>query len=164
LWDLKVLDEVAAWGVLTFSSCHVNLKRWRYIIGKREERVMRRVLLSFALIFFIFVVFAVAQEKVINNFDQAPADTNYWAWFEHVNAVTQHGGHYQISEHSDSTKAYVHVSYVSDPVKFGSGAMRLEWSTHNSESWGGYAKLEHWYPDSNGVYDWSSYDTVSFWY
>lgn len=159
-----MLDEVAAWGVLTFSSCHVNLKRWRYIIGKREERVMRRVLLSFVLIFFIFAVFAVAQEKVINDFDQAPADTNYWAWFEHVNAVTQHGGHYQTSEHSDSTKAYVHVSYVSDPVKFGSGAMRLEWSTHNSESWGGYAKLEHWYPDSNGVYDWSSYDTVSFWY
>ncbi len=42
--------------------------------------------------------------------------------------------------------------------------MRLDYSAQNIESWGGYTKLEHWNPDSNGVYDWSLYDTLSVWY
>ena len=65
----------------------------------------------------------------IDSFDSAPADTNYWG--------------YEISENADSTLSFVNVSYITDQVAEGAGAMQLEYSAHNSESWGGYAKIEH---------------------
>ena len=65
----------------------------------------------------------------IDSFDSAPADTNYWG--------------YEISENADSTLSFVNVSYITDQVAEGTGAMQLEYSGHNSESWGGYAKIEH---------------------
>ncbi len=118
---------------------------------------MKTVLLVTALL--VVPVLVVAQEYMINNFDAAPADTNYWAYFPN------HGGqHYQTSEHADSAKCWLKVSYVPTPVQEGAGAMRLEYSVHDIESWGGYVKLEHWNPDSNGLYDWSAYDSVMFWY
>jgi len=97
----------------------------------------------------LFPVWASAQ-MVVESFDQAPADTNYWV---HV-----------ISEHADSSLSYVNVSYVTDPVKVGTGAMRLDYSVHNIESWGGFAKIEHWYPDSTKTYDFSMYDSLTIWY
>ena len=77
----------------------------------------------------------------IDSFDSVPADTNYW-------------GH-EISENADSTLSFVNVSYITDQVAEGSGAMQLEYSAHNSESWGGYAKIEHYVrqplpPDTTG--------------
>ena len=77
----------------------------------------------------------------INSFDSAPADTNYWG--------------YEISENADSTLSFVNVSYITDQVAEGTGAMQLDYSAHNSESWGGYAKIEHMVrqplpPDTSG--------------
>ena len=77
----------------------------------------------------------------IDSFDSQPADTAHW-------------GH-EISENADSTLSYVNVSYVNDPVSEGTGAMKLDYSGHNIESWGGYAKIYHYAreplpPDTTG--------------
>ncbi|MBO8130726.1 MAG: T9SS type A sorting domain-containing protein [Candidatus Marinimicrobia bacterium] len=124
----------------------------------------KSLLLSLVFVIFLFGTAFSGWEKLINEFDQAPEDTNYWAWFDQINVSTSHGAHYQANDNADSTRAYIHISYVNDIKKFGDGAMKLVWATHNTESWGGYTKIEHWNPDSDAVYDWSSYDTVSFWY
>jgi len=102
-------------------------------------------LLLFLLSGLIFV-----QGQTINSFDTADPDTNYFLFFESDNAV------------SDSS--YLNVSFVTDNVQEGSGAMLLEYMANNAESWGGFVKLEHWTSDSMGTYDWSLYDTLSFWY
>ena len=77
----------------------------------------------------------------INSFDSEPADSAYWG--------------YEISENADSTKSFVNISYVTDQAAEGSSAMQLEYSGHNSESWGGFAKIEHYArqalpPDTTG--------------
>lgn len=108
--------------------------------------------------------FAGAQESMINALDSAPADTNYWAWFDSVNVTSTHGGHFNTSDNADSALGWINISYVTSPTHEGTGAMQLEWSAHNIESWGGYSKLEHWHPDSDAVYDWSAFDTLSIWY
>ena len=68
----------------------------------------------------------------INNFDAAPVDSAYWG--------------YDASENSDSTLSYVNISYVTDQVLEGTGAMKLDYSAHNIEAWGGYAKIYHMFP------------------
>ena len=102
----------------------------------------------------------------INTFDEAPADTNYWKWYDHVNggATTGPGGHYQISSAADPDTGWIQVSYVDDPVLFGTGAMKVDYSVHNTESWGGYSKIEHWHPDTNAVYDFTGFDSISVMY
>ena len=87
-------------------------------------------------------------EYSINNFD-SEFDENYWMQ--------------EISENSDPDLSNVIHSIVSDPIFEGTGAMQLNYSVHNIESWGGYAKLFHMHPniDNGGVYDWSDYNTIS---
>ena len=87
---------------------------------------MSKKISFFTLIFVPLLSFGQMQ---IDNFDSAPADSNYW--------------NYEISENADSTLSYVNVSYITDQVAEGTGAMQLEYSGHNSESCGGYAKIEH---------------------
>ena len=99
---------------------------------------MSKKISFFTLIFAPLLSFGQMQ---INSFDSAPADTNYW-------------GH-EISENADSTLSFVNVSYITDQVAEGTGAMQLDYSAHNSESWGGYAKIEHMVrqplpPDTSG--------------
>ena len=111
------------------------------------------------LVLFLFAGSFMAQEQILNSYDAAPADTNYWQYFEN------HGGqHYQTSESADSAEGWLNISYPTDNKYEGEASMQLEYSAHNIESYGGYTKLEHWNPDSNGVYDWSLYDTLSLWY
>ena len=66
--------------------------------------------------------------QMINNFD-AETEAGYW-------------GH-EISENADSTLSFINVSYITDPVSEGAGAMQLDYSAHNIEAWGGYAKIFH---------------------
>jgi len=66
--------------------------------------------------------------QAIDNFDALP-DADYWG--------------YEISENADSTLSFVNVSYITDPVTEGAGAMQLDYSAHNIEAWGGYAKIFH---------------------
>ncbi|MDP6276019.1 MAG: T9SS type A sorting domain-containing protein [Candidatus Marinimicrobia bacterium] len=66
--------------------------------------------------------------QTIDNFDALP-EADYWG--------------YEISENADSTLSFVNVSYITDPVTEGDGAMQLDYSAHNIEAWGGYAKIFH---------------------
>jgi len=102
------------------------------------------------VLLFSLVVSVSAQEMVINNFDQADADTNYFLFFDNDGA--------------DSLYSYMNTEFITSNVQEGAAAMKVTYSAHNTESWGGFVKLEHWYNDSTGVYDWSLYDTLSIWY
>ena len=108
---------------------------------------------------------------MINSFNTAPADTNYW-FFHGPSDYTMaqrndaKGAHYEagIASHIDS--AYVNVSYDNAFKNEGSGSMRLDASIHSVESWnGGYSMVRHLHPNkSDGYYDFSLYDTISFEY
>ncbi len=122
----------------------------------------KKLLLVLVLIF--AVSFAYGQ-KLVNAFDEAPPDTNYWHWNDHIQSkLTGPGGHYEVNAGANPDSGFVNMSFVDNPVKVGSGAMQLEYGVHNAESWGGYTKIEHWNPDTNSVYDWSAYDSISFYY
>lgn len=112
-----------------------------------------------ALLFLVFALMPVlAFGQMIFNFDSAPADTNFW------NFKANHGGqHYEVNTSASVEHGWIHFSYVGDPLVEGLGAMKFDYSAHNTESWGGYAKIEHFNPDTMGVWDWSKYDSVSFW-
>ena len=86
--------------------------------------------------------------QLIDGFNEVP-DTGYWD--------------YEISASADSTLSFVNTSYVTDPLDEGSHALQLDYSAHNIESWGGYAKVYHLHPDiaTGGTYDWSGYDSIS---
>ena len=91
-----------------------------------------------------------AQEQIINSFDTAEADTNYWLILNNDGA--------------DTNNAYIDITFPTTDIVEGSGAMRLDYSVHNTETWGGFTKLEHWNQDSTAYYDWSLYDTIAFHY
>ncbi len=125
---------------------------------------MRRILsLSFLFIFFPYLVSA---QQVIADYDEAPADTNYWKYNEHVvdNSQTSIGGHYLVSPTANTDTGYAIIDYITDPVAAGSGALQVEYSVHFREDYGGYTKIEHWHPDTNGVYNFSAYDSISVMY
>lgn len=115
----------------------------------------------------VFAVFANAQS--VFNFDAAPADTNYWEWFDPLNEGGEIGGpaaHYATSTNADPDLGWIHKTYITDNVYEGAGAMQVDYSVHNSEGWGGYTKFDHRYPDSSAfvTYDWSLFDSISFAY
>jgi hypothetical protein len=115
------------------------------------------------------LLMVVGHAQVLNSFDAAPADTNYWEWYEPVTeggSEDNPGGHYAISTNADPELGWIHTSYVNDIVLEGDSAMRIDYSIHNSESWGGYSKLHHYYPDtlSSVTYDFTMYDSLSFSY
>ena len=85
---------------------------------------MKKMITSSILLLFPILLFG----QTINNLDADPG-AGYWG--------------YDISENADSTLSFVNESYVADPVTEGSGAMQLEYSAHNIEAWGGYAKIYH---------------------
>ncbi len=126
-----------------------------------------KTVLRFSMVLLLLMV--VGHAQVINNMDAAPADTNYWEWFEPVTeggSAENPAAHYAISTNADPALGWIETSYVTDMVLEGSGAMRVDYSIHNSEGWGGYTKIQHRYPDSlsTGTYDWSLYDSLSFSY
>ena len=105
---------------------------------------MKKLISSFAVL--LLPVFIYGQ--VIDNFEAEP-DTSHWD--------------YDISSNADPALSYVNPSYVTDPVNEGSMALQLDYSAHNIESWGGYAKVYHLHPDvaTGGTYDWTGYDSIS---
>lgn len=87
----------------------------------------------------------------IDGFNSVP-DTSYWD--------------YEISASADSTLSFINAGYVTDPLSEGSHALQLDYSAHNIEGWGGYAKIYHMHPElaNGGTYDWSGYDSLSLSY
>ncbi|MBS1272265.1 MAG: hypothetical protein MAGBODY4_01405 [Candidatus Marinimicrobia bacterium] len=58
----------------------------------------------------------------------------------------------------------IDISYITDEVYEGARAMELDYRIEDSESWGGFAKLEHFYPDTGGTFDFSAFTDLSFSY
>jgi len=114
-----------------------------------------------ALLFAFLVLPALVFGQVINSFDVASPDTNYWYYFD-----TQYttGRHFQTNGGATVDKGFLTLTYVTDPLHEGTAALKIDYSVHNTESWGGYTKLEHWNPDPAKAYDWSRYDSLEFWY
>ena len=71
---------------------------------------MSKKISFFSLIFVPLLSFG--QMQMIESFDSAPTDSAYWG--------------YEISQNADSTLSYVNVSYITDQVAEGTGAMQLE--------------------------------------
>jgi len=95
----------------------------------------------------LFPILALAQLS-LESFD-ADYDSTYWE--------------YEYSENADSLKGWINRSVETTEVQDGAGAMKLEYSVHNIEGWGGYSKIFHMAPGAE-VYNWSAYDSISFWY
>lgn len=116
------------------------------------------------------LVFAVAANaQMINSFDSAPADTNYWEFYDPVqegHATSTFTGHYATSTNADSSLGWIVRSYNTTEFVEGTASMQVDYSVHNSEAWGGYTKLHHFHPDTSSfvTYDWSLYDSISFAY
>ncbi len=110
--------------------------------------------------------FAFGQDYQFDGYDAAPADTNYWQWYDNVVAgdTTSPGGHYSVSGLAHPDTGWAEINYVTSPVFAGDGAVQIDYSAHNVETWGGYTKIEHWNPDSTQTYDWSAFDSISFRY
>ena len=92
-----------------------------------------------------------SHSDIVNNFD-ADDDGNYW------------NDDQVISYSSDPDYAYVNINHVTDNSWEGPGSVELQYSVHNTESWGGFTRIGHRHPDLNGLYDWSEFDTLSFAY
>ncbi|MBI89791.1 MAG: hypothetical protein CMG60_06865, partial [Candidatus Marinimicrobia bacterium] len=88
---------------------------------------------------------------IVNNFD-ADDDGNYWNDGQVFNY------------NADPDYAYVNINHVTDNSWAGPGSVELQYSVHNTESWGGFTRIGHRHPDLNGLYDWSEFDTLSFAY
>ena len=109
---------------------------------------------------------------MINSLDDAPADTNYWQYFGWGVGAGYNGegqdklpGHYEVQGSAGPDTSYANISYVTDVKSEGTGSMKVDFAVQGSESWGGYAKIQHMHPDTaKGFYDFSKYDTISFQY
>ncbi|NQV16899.1 hypothetical protein HQ531_15655, partial [bacterium] len=114
----------------------------------------------------VFVV--VGQAQMVNNFDSAPADTNYWEWYDPINEGAEDGtaDHFAVSANADPALGWIDRTYNTENMIEGDGSMQIDYSVHNIEGWGGYSKIHHYFPDtlSSGLYDWSLYDSISFAY
>ncbi|MFB0516347.1 MAG: hypothetical protein ACETWG_07065, partial [Candidatus Neomarinimicrobiota bacterium] len=89
-----------------------------------------------------------ASGQLINAFDELP-DTNYF------DVALQEGA-------EDTTEATIFLETTQ--VHEGAGALGIDYAVQAYASWGGYSTLQHWHPDSNSVYDFSPWDTMSIWY
>ncbi len=108
---------------------------------------MRKLLLFTVLTFVASLVFG---QQTFWDFETEPTaeDTTYW--------------NYTQAPSTDTTS--IDISYITDQVHGGSKAMQLDYRIEDSESWGGFAKIEHFYPDSNGTFDFSAFTQLKFWY
>lgn len=98
----------------------------------------------------LLVLFAfsslVSAQFVFDPFEEHP-ETNYNVQYVSVNDTSR-----------------VLVELESANVQVGSHAMSLDWRAQAAESWGGFAKIELFPPDSAGLWDFSAFDSISFWY
>jgi hypothetical protein len=130
----------------------------------QEGEIMKRLGLIFTLVVFLPVV--AFGQYTINSFDQAAADTNYWKWYANVNegVAGTFGGHYAINANASTDLGWIKLNHITSPLFGGAGALEIQYSVQNKETWGGFSKIEHWNPDSTKVYDFSNYDSISVMY
>ena len=96
----------------------------------------------------IFIIPLLSQDLMINSFDlETDFDSEY----------------FQLDLTGDSSIGYANYGPASISHD-GEGAIEIEYSAHNSEGWGGFTKLSHFHPDPDSVYDFSGFNTISFWF
>jgi len=105
---------------------------------------MRKSLVVLLLLFTISS-FSWAQ-FVFEPFEEDP-DSNYVVTYAGVDSLSR-----------------IVLSQEAGLVHQGSTALGFDWRARASESWGGFAKIEMHHPDSMGVFDFSAFDSLSFWY
>ncbi|MBN2281130.1 MAG: T9SS type A sorting domain-containing protein [Candidatus Marinimicrobia bacterium] len=113
-----------------------------------------RMLLLFVVLLSVTALFA--QEKMLIDFETEMDSTT-----SGYNAAPLY---YEWSENSDRDSCYAYLTWVDNPVAEGAKALRMDYRIQDSESWGGYHKLGFSKADSNEVFDFSGYDTLSFMY
>jgi len=110
---------------------------------------MKKILLLFTILLG-FSMTLLAQTETINDFESSSKiDTVYW--------------NLEISDAADPDSGYANRT-LSAEAAVGDSSMRVEYGVHRTEGWGGYTKIEHFHPDTNSVYNWSAYDSISFMY
>lgn len=90
-----------------------------------------------------------AQTQIVDDYNTAQ-DSTYWTLV--------------LSDNANPEVSHLDYTYVTDPVHEGSHAVLLDYAVQDIETYGGFNKLEVWYPDSLGYFDFSNYDTLSIWY
>lgn len=108
---------------------------------------MRKLLLLVVLTFVASFVFGQVPFMDFET-EPAPGDTTFWV--------------YSQAPSTDTTK--IDISYITDQVFEGSKAMQLDYRVEDSESWGGFAKLEHFPEDSTKTFDFSAFTQLKFRY
>lgn len=90
------------------------------------------------------------RQFVFDTFDVLPTENPQYADSIHFVSV------------SDTSR--IDIAQETNIVYEGTGAMLYDWRVQRAESWGGFAKIELWNPDTAGVWDFSPFDTLSIWY
>ena len=100
------------------------------------------------ILFILLIAPILSQDLIINSFDSnSDFDNDYWI----------------LDLTGDSELGYANYS-ESNISHDNEGAIEIDYSVHNSEIWGGFTKLSHFHPNPESVYDFSDYNTISFWY
>ncbi|MCF7805720.1 MAG: T9SS type A sorting domain-containing protein [Candidatus Marinimicrobia bacterium] len=112
---------------------------------------MRKLLLITTL---VFTVSTVLGQVPLLDFENPPAsdDSTFWIYSE-AEADT-----------GDVDSNYIDITYIDTEVFAGDTAMQFDYRVHDSQEWGGFAKVEHFYPDSNGTFDFSAFTDLTFSY
>jgi len=124
------------------------------MLTKEGEKMRSKMLLLIVVLLSVTALFA--QEKMIEAFD-----VEYDSTTTGFNAAPLN---YEKAGNADPDSCYAHLTWVDNPVFEGDKALRIDYRIQDSESWGGYHKLSFSKEDSNDVYDFSGYDTLSFRY
>ena len=91
---------------------------------------------------------SLSAQQIIQSFD-TQLDSTYWV--------------YESNGLADPALSYIIQTVNEDDAVEGPGSMELQYRAHNTETWGGYTEIWHLAPGSE-VYDFSAYDSISFWY
>jgi len=113
-----------------------------------------RMLLLFIVLFSVTALFA--QERMVEPFEVELDSTTTG-----FNAAPLN---YESADNADPDSNYANLTWVDNPVVQGDKALRIDYRIQDSEGWGGYHKLAFSKEDSNEVYDFSGFDTLSFMY
>ncbi len=108
--------------------------------------------LLFTLLFSLLGGALFAQIQVIEDFNTplSPDDSTYFQ--------------YITSDNADPEVSHLELSWVTDPVHEGSHAMKMDYAVQNSESYGGFYKIERWYPDTTKYWDLTNFDSLYIWF
>ncbi len=100
-------------------------------------------------LFFLLPIFLMGQDILVGFESESEADTTFWDVYR--------------SDNSNDTTSNIVLSLDNQEFVSGANSMRIDYKAQNAESWGGFVKIEH-YADSMAVFNWSTHDSISFWY